>query len=101
MTPEQYIEKFKEHTDEFVINDNCLSDVACPKCGYRDRFDIVCVASFDFTDDGTSDFEGIEYDRTAYTSCHSCGHGGPHSEFAIEGLDAALNKYIEDNYSHE
>lgn len=94
MTPEQYIEKHKATIDEWSRNENCLEDVACPECGYRDRFIIQATSSFIMQDDGTSEFGDVEYDGHNYIACESCGHDGKVSEFTIKGLDAALNKYI-------
>ena len=101
MTPEQYIEKYKEHAEEWGFNENCLEDVACPKCGYRHRFIIQATSSFIMEDSGTSEFGDVEYDDNNYIACDSCGNDGTVGDFKIPGLDAALNKYIEDNYSHE
>ncbi len=99
MTPEQYIEKYKTSAEEWGPNKNCLEDIACPKCGYRDRFIIQATSSFIMQDEGTSEFGDVEYDDNNYIACDSCGQDGKVSEFKIEGLDAALNKYIVEVYN--
>ena len=96
MTPEQYIQKHRTFADEWGPNENCLEDVACPKCGYRLRFIIQATSSFIMGDSGTSEFGDVEYNDDSYIACDSCGQDGKISEFKIPGLDNALNKYIED-----
>ena len=55
-------------------NENCLLDIACPKCHQTDRFLITATATFDVTDDGTEAVGDVEWDDHSIIKCPECGH---------------------------
>lgn len=92
MTAQEFITKFPDTQ----ANNNCLEDIACPECGYRDCFIIQATSAFIMHDSGTSDFGPVDYDDNNYIACDSCGHDGNVSKFTIKGLDELLNE-VRDN----
>jgi DNA-directed RNA polymerase subunit RPC12/RpoP len=84
MTKEQYIQKFGE--PEYT-NENCLTDTACPECGYRISFRIVAVTEFLVSDDGTESYSDVEWSDSSRITCRNCEHEGDIASFTIEGLD--------------
>lgn len=55
-------------------NTNCLEGMACPECGYTERFKIIALTTATIADDGCEDHEDLEYDERARCECVSCGH---------------------------
>jgi rubredoxin len=95
MTIEQFTAKYPKAT----MRENCLTDIACPKCGQRDEFVVQAAIHVGLKDEGTdaySDstkhFGDTEYDGTAHCVCPDCNFDGQLQDFTIEGLDAALNQ---------
>lgn len=86
MTAKQFIKKHP-NTDR---NENCLQDIACPKCGYRSQFSISSRCSFVMGDEGEDDHGDIEYDKDSVAQCLQCELIAPLSTFTIEGLDDLL-----------
>ena len=93
LTVEELIEKF----DLEKPNENCLTDVACPRCGGRDHFKIVVSTMMEMSDEGSGYHEDVDWNRMSHTKCcnqdkdgNSCDHEGPHHEFVFEGLDEAI-----------
>lgn len=86
MTAEQFLKKYPNPE----YNDNCLRDIACPQCGYRDRFRVAATSFFTMTDNGEDDHSDIEYDKSSFATCELCGHGGSMAEFTVAGLDDLL-----------
>jgi DNA-directed RNA polymerase subunit RPC12/RpoP len=87
MSPEEFKAKFPdiaEHSD-------CLEDLACPKCGYRECFKITGTGTFTVTEDGISDTEYCDWDADSGITCRSCGHDGTVAGFTIKGLDEFLH----------
>jgi hypothetical protein len=76
------------------MNDNCLENRACPKCGEDDRLRVAAQTMFEITDAGC-DFHGdVEYDEDSYAECTSCDWTGTWAETDItppvpEGMDHA------------
>ena len=69
-----------------MTNTNCLQDIQCPKCGYRDRFFISATITADVTDDGSeiADNRGdFEWDDNSPIECHACGATGTVGEFTV------------------
>ena len=62
-------------------NTNCLRGIRCPKCGQDDVFRIQGTAVFTVVDDGTDEFENVEWDEDAPTTCPKCGYDGLMEEF--------------------
>jgi hypothetical protein len=58
------------------MNTNCLAGVICPACFQRERFRIRAASWFLLQDDGTSEFEDVEYDGRAPCQCRACDHAG-------------------------
>ena len=98
MTAKQFIKKHP-NTDR---NENCLQDIACPKCGYRSQFSISSRCSFVMGGGGSVPWRGslevdvqddhgdIEYDKDSVAQCLQCELIAPLSKFTIEGLDDLL-----------
>jgi len=55
-------------------NTNCLEGLACPKCKQEDTLRIVGEAVFEVTDDGTYDYENVEWDDNSTCTCPVVGH---------------------------
>ena len=92
LTVAQLLKKFPDWSEP---NENCLEDIACPNCGNRYRFGIVGTTKFDVQDDGSSGNEGDhEWDENSITSCDDCRHAGVLSDFTFEGLDAELERLL-------
>lgn len=70
------------------MNENCLEGVSCPKCGQDKRFWIEGEAMFDVTDDGTTEFQDVEWDDDSLCRCRECGHQGILAAFKSEGVAA-------------
>lgn len=88
MTAQQFIKKYPDSE----INENCLEDIACPKCGYRSQFSISSQCSFVMSDDGEEDHGDIDYDRYSMAQCMDCRHLAPLAKFTIDGLDDLLRQ---------
>ena len=63
-------------------NDNALEGIACPKCKQADGFQITATATFDVTDEGTCDYQSVEWDEKSPISCQKCGHMGVVKDFS-------------------
>lgn len=63
-------------------NDNALEGIACPKCKQGDEFQITATATFDVTDEGTGDYQSVEWDENSPIYCRKCGHMGIISDFS-------------------
>lgn len=88
MTAKQFIKKYPNSD----INENCLHDLACPKCGYRSQFSISSQCSFVMSDDGEDEHGDIFYDYNSDAQCIQCGHTAPLEDFNIDGLDDLLRQ---------
>ena len=62
-------------------NTNCLENIACPTCGQEDRFEIHAAATFEVTDDGTSEGRGVQWDANSAISCPACREFGRIKDF--------------------
>ncbi len=87
MTPEEFHTKFP---DQDEINDTCLEDVVCPRCGSRGRFNITSVTVATVDDNGVDYHGDMEWEDNSSCACNSCGHGATVKDFTIEGLDEFL-----------
>lgn len=64
-----------------MANTNVLEGIACPVCGFQERFDIEATSMFAFTDDGAEDFGDVEFSEASEIQCGQCGHYGYVKEF--------------------
>jgi len=62
--------------DNIRVNENCLREVKCPKCGAIDEFFIAGEAHFKVTDDGAEVDGDIHWDGNSFCNCIKCGHSG-------------------------
>ena len=103
----RFLAKFhNEQRQISTINQNCLRDFACPKCGGRDDFRITGTSTFKFQDDGSSDHDDIQWEDRGYIQwedrgyiqCQNdgCNHEGTVKGFTFEGLDDELEAMTEE-----
>jgi hypothetical protein len=59
-----------------MSNTNCLEGMKCPTCGNEDDIHIAAKSWFHMTDDGTDDFEDVEYDDNTPARCPRCDWHG-------------------------
>ena len=60
-----------------MTNDNVLEGIRCPSCKSEGPFNIVAAATFiDVTDDGVTDFTGVEWSDQSNIVCKMCGRTG-------------------------
>ena len=88
MKPRTFLKKFPNAPQ----NENCLIDIACPKCGHRDEFSIEVSSFARVSDNGTNDIDtsDTEWTDKSYCRCCNCNHVATVAAFTIEGLDEAL-----------
>lgn len=68
-----------------MTNDNVLQGIACPKCNSEGPFNIVATAMFLCVgDDGTGDYENVEWNEESDITCCSCSHNGIVEDFMVE-----------------
>jgi hypothetical protein len=67
-----------------MANSNVLEGIKCPSCNSEGPFTIVALATFtDVTDDGCTEFEGVEWNQESDITCNSCGQNGDISVFTV------------------
>ena len=66
-----------------MANENCLRNIACPKCGHERKFSIVASAVFVVTDDGTDEFQNVEWNDDSEIQCGDCGLFGKVRDFRV------------------
>lgn len=72
---------------------NCLTDLACPRCGRRDGIQIQVKRWASFADSGTDDEPGdTEYTARNPAQCSECDHSGTVAGFTFPGLDDAIEE---------
>jgi hypothetical protein len=72
-----------------MTNTNCLRNIKCPDCGYKDSFRIAATTIFTVTDDGTDDFGDVEWNDDSYAECLQCRRQGTVKDFSCH--DSASN----------
>lgn len=70
-------------------NGGNLFDMACPKCGQRDKLVIAATTGATVSDDET-DTGDLEWEDTSLCHCPCCSFEGTLSLFTFEGLDDML-----------
>lgn len=63
-------------------NSNCLEGIACPKCGAEDEFKVVVTTWMTMTDEGSGDFEHLQWEDASPIRCTTCDHEGTVAEFS-------------------
>lgn len=58
------------------MNDNCLEGMKCPKCSSEGPYKILGVAWFLVDDDGTYDFDDVDWDDNTECKCTECNFLG-------------------------
>jgi hypothetical protein len=98
MTPAEFLAKFPNDPQhaEPKNEDSLILDMACPKCGQRDRFDIAVSQMMEVYDDETDSCGDTEWDEHSYCRCGKCDNGGEVKDFTIEGLDDAIAEQEEE-----
>ena len=66
-------------------NTNCLDGMQCPRCKSNGPFKIRATAFFTVTDDGTAEFDDLEYDDSNYCCCPECDEDGTVADFQARG----------------
>lgn len=88
MNNKEFIKKFGP---DIEVNENCLTDFACPECGSRSQFDIAVTMTATMCDDGSDDVSGdIEWEDESPITCGDCSHDGTVLDFTFDGLDQEL-----------
>ncbi len=64
-------------------NENCLEGYECPKCGNHSRLRIAATSCFTVCDDGTDEYEDVEWEDSSYCGCPECGYEGLLANFRI------------------
>ncbi len=64
-----------------MTNTNCLENIKCPKCGNEQRFRIRATILAIVTDDGTEDYEDLDWNEESYIDCPACMKSGTVAEF--------------------
>ena len=65
-------------------NENCLAGMACPKCDDEGPFRIAAQSWFKVYDNGTDEFESVEWDDDSTCICLACDFGGKVKNFKEE-----------------
>ena len=65
------------------MNDNCLINMACPKCENEGPFKIGCSALFLVSDDGTGEYNEIDWEPSSFCLCTECKHEATVADFTI------------------
>lgn len=59
-----------------MSNTNCLTGLACPKCGFDEHFQIAVTGFTLVTDEGFERVEDADWDDNSAIFCTECGHFG-------------------------
>lgn len=81
-------------------NTNCLAGLSCPQCGQNDMLKIVGVSTFEVADDGTGNYNDVNWGDNSTCTCPSCGHSNIVAAFRVGDATASatdiLNELIDD-----
>lgn len=86
---------------ESEINENCLTDIACPHCGHRSWFKVEMKSLFFLLDSGTDSYEDTEWGKDSYCECTECGKSGNVSDFTFDGLEDLLEEVRQETADKE
>lgn len=64
-------------------NENCLDGIRCPRCGNEGSFRIAATSTFLVVDDGTEEYQDVEWDSASRIDCTGCYHSGTVADFTI------------------
>jgi hypothetical protein len=64
-------------------NTNCLDGLKCPKCGSLGPYGISVRAFATVSDDGTDEFDGVEWEDDSYCGCMECNFKGEVRNFFV------------------
>src|SRR5437870_4002767 len=67
-----------------MTNINCLTNIACPRCGHADSFIIEVKTRANVTDEGAETFGDMFWDERSFIECKNCETGGTVAEFTRE-----------------
>ena len=82
-------------------NNNCLTDIACPKCGNREHFRIQVKTICTLMDDGVDEHEDTEWGNQSFCQCKECDEAGTVKNFKFPNLDETLStRKREQNSKH-
>jgi hypothetical protein len=85
------VDEFIKQYPDASINEEHLTDIACPDCGSRTCFVINIVTQFEVFDSGVDEQVGDnEFNDDSPAMCKQCGACGLLCQFTFEGLDKAL-----------
>lgn len=82
--------QLRQKFPDLAANANCLVNIACPKCGYREDFRIEMRSIFTLYDNGTDGYEDTNWGPNSYCQCGRCQHEGKVRDFSFHGLDELL-----------
>jgi hypothetical protein len=66
------------------VNENCLKDMACPKCKSEGPFGITVSCAAEVHDDGVHSTWNVEWVDGAGCCCKACGYLGEVQDFDTE-----------------
>lgn len=64
-------------------NENTLRGICCPYCGSEGPFKIEATALFCVSDDGSADFNDMDWGASSRCICDECGASGLASDFTL------------------
>lgn len=66
------------------MNYNCLEGIQCPECGNERSFHIEAKALFQVYDNGTADYEEVQWEDNSYIACDQCTCSGKVGDFRVK-----------------
>jgi hypothetical protein len=65
------------------MNINVLAGIKCPKCGSENLFNIECITTATFSDEGSERYGDMEWQDDSHIECLDCNHCGDVKDFRI------------------
>lgn len=94
MSPKKFLKKFPDTEPR----ENCLEDIACPKCGQRDEFVVQALLHVGLRDEGTDAYSDstkhygdTDWGPNSFCRCPDCDYEGKVRNFTHEGLDKLID----------